>query len=241
MQTQSLRRLYLKQFEDNSKLSAIAFRRAIRKDVQKLKPQKLSDLNYLKHTNLEDSLISRFEKNGIKYGNTIYNDLRLNSTKKKFNPTFSSSWARFVRTNYATQLSSKITLLQGTIVSEVSRLVNIQLSTGDTIDSLADAIQKVVASNDFYFWQAERIARTEVGSAMNQATEVAVTELGIEVQKRWVSGGDSRERDSHRLANGEVREKNEAFSNGLMYPHDPNGDADEVINCRCVLQYIPKN
>jgi hypothetical protein len=30
---------------------------------------------------------------------------------------------------------------------------------------------------------------------------------------------------------------NEPFTNGLMYPLDPTGAADEVINCRCVLAY----
>ena len=27
----------------------------------------------------------------------------------------------------------------------------------------------------------------------------------------------------------------EKFSNGLMYPGDPNGMAKEVVNCRCAL------
>lgn len=34
---------------------------------------------------------------------------------------------------------------------------------------------------------------------------------------------------------GEVKELDEAFSNGLMFPGDPDGPAEEVCNCRCAL------
>ena len=240
MKTTTLRRLYLQQFEANSRLSAIAFRRAIRKDIQRLNPQNLNELVLLETNNLEESLLNRFEKNGVKYGNTIYNDLRTQVANKRFNPVFSQSWARFVRTNYQQRLGQKITLLKGTIVDEVGRLVNNTINQADTIIDLSTAIQEVVNSNAFYYWQAERIARTEVGNAMNQASEVAVNELGIEVNKRWVAGMDDRERDSHRDLNGDVVGKDEVFSNGMLYPHDPSGDAEEVINCRCVVQYLPK-
>jgi len=36
---------------------------------------------------------------------------------------------------------------------------------------------------------------------------------------------------------GETRPFNEPYSNGLMYPGDPGGSAEEVINCRCVETY----
>ena len=32
-----------------------------------------------------------------------------------------------------------------------------------------------------------------------------------------------------------IREMDEKFSNGLLYPSDPNGQASEVCNCRCAL------
>ncbi len=34
---------------------------------------------------------------------------------------------------------------------------------------------------------------------------------------------------------GEIRELDDRFSNGLKFPGDPDGDAGEVINCRCAL------
>lgn len=38
-----------------------------------------------------------------------------------------------------------------------------------------------------------------------------------------------------RKVDGEIREIDEKFSNGLMFPGDPSGGAAEVVNCRCSL------
>lgn len=240
MKVTTLRRLYLKQLEDNTKLTAVKFRRAIRKDVKDYNPNTLGEFRLIPLDNLRNSMLDRFEKNGVKYGNTIYNDLRSQIKEKRFNPLFSSSWSRFVRTNYGQRLGSLIASLQGTIVDEVSREVNKALEEGEDVLTTSQAINKVVNSNSFYMWQAERIARTEVGSAMNQASQVAVDKLGIDTVKRWVSGMDGRERESHRMANGQTRKQGEPFSNGLLYPHAPGSPASEVVNCRCVVQYIPE-
>ena len=48
--------------------------------------------------------------------------------------------------------------------------------------------------------------------------------------------GDERLRDSHYLceAQGAIP-VDQPFQNGLRYPGDPDGDASEVVNCRCRL------
>ena len=37
------------------------------------------------------------------------------------------------------------------------------------------------------------------------------------------------------MLDGEIKPFDESFSNGLMYPGDINGTAEEIINCRCTL------
>lgn len=87
--------------------------------------------------------------------------------------------------------------------------------------------------------RAYRIARTELGMAMNTGHDLgarqAADEFGLEMEKGWASARDDRVRDSHAALHGEFVPMDEAFSNGLMYPGDPDGPAEEVINCRCVL------
>ena len=83
-----------------------------------------------------------------------------------------------------------------------------------------------------------RIAKTEghriqCESAYN--VQVRAKQKGATIVKQWDSTLDSRTRESHQKLDGEIVNVNEKFSNGLMYPGDPNGSASEVVNCRCAL------
>lgn len=74
--------------------------------------------------------------------------------------------------------------------------------------------------------KAEMIARTEVHSAMQDSNFEAYKQGGVNI-KIWVSVGDERTREEHLALDGEERPINMPFSNGLMYPNEPN--------CRCSI------
>jgi len=85
---------------------------------------------------------------------------------------------------------------------------------------------------------ATRIARTEGGRIANSSAMDAcykAKERGCDIVKQWDSTLDGDTRPSHQQCDGEIRELDEKFSNGLMFPGDPSGGAAEVINCRCVV------
>lgn len=114
--------------------------------------------------------------------------------------------------------------------------------------SLSDAAKKV--REDTSMWteidnsRAMTIARTEVASGIGKANQEArrqvKDEFGWEVKKEWLGVPDSRIRDSHARVDGETVPEDEIFSNGLQYPGDPFGRAEEVINCRCTTKDIVK-
>ena len=85
--------------------------------------------------------------------------------------------------------------------------------------------------------ESERIARTEVLSASNEANIEAYDQSGVIEAKEWLTTMDGRERPWHGAMDGEGADgsvkTHQKFSNGLMFPGDPAGDAAEVINCRC--------
>lgn len=90
--------------------------------------------------------------------------------------------------------------------------------------------------------RGETVARTESMAALNQsnveAYQQAIDSGAIrrqDVRRVWVSTADGRTRDSHREMDRESVGIDQPFSNGLMYPGDPNGPASEVINCRCTM------
>lgn len=91
--------------------------------------------------------------------------------------------------------------------------------------------------------RAMRIARTEGHRVQCQADmdcAKAAKEQGCDTVKQWNATLDRKTRVSHQRVDKEWRELDEPFSNGLMYPGDPNGGAKEVVNCRCSLDDVPR-
>lgn len=82
--------------------------------------------------------------------------------------------------------------------------------------------------------RAGLIARTEVHNATQYGTIQGYKQGGL-TTKIWVAVLDGYTRDSHAAVDGEERPIDRPFSNGLMFPGDPRGSAEEVINCRCVI------
>lgn len=77
---------------------------------------------------------------------------------------------------------------------------------------------------------AENIARLD---GMFRARD-----MGFDIQKQWRATLDNRTRDSHARLDGITIELEELFSNGIIYPRDPTGTPDEIMNCRCHLRYV---
>lgn len=111
---------------------------------------------------------------------------------------------------------------------------------GESIDDLAKRVALGTTKQDMN--AAIRNARTSTTCAQNagrtQSYQRAVS-MGIELYQVWLAALDSRTRSSHRHMDGEkvkvVKGEQVKFSNGLRYPADPNGRAEEVWNCRCTL------
>lgn len=129
------------------------------------------------------------------------------------------------------RLGEDVELLKKKIISHVSR----GISTGMSFKQVA---QQLAAYTNIGFNNAVRIARTEGHRIQIQSTMdtcYKAKEKGADVVKQWDSTLDKRTRKSHQKVDGEIRELDEPFSNGLMFPGDPAGGAAEVVNCRCAL------
>ena len=88
--------------------------------------------------------------------------------------------------------------------------------------------------------RARRIARTEVHTAANMATDTAVAATRVEFEKEWNTSLDGREREAHRKADGQRKPRKEPFTVGgekLKFPGDPKGSPWNIINCRCSSLY----
>lgn len=106
------------------------------------------------------------------------------------------------------------------------------LGAGESRDKLVNRIRDTY--EDISKARAQTIARTEVHNATQYGTMQGYKQGGLTI-KIWVAVGDAATRDSHLAIDGEEKPIDHPFSNGLMFPGDPRGSAEEVINCRCVI------
>lgn len=119
--------------------------------------------------------------------------------------------------------------LKKSIAQEISRGIASSLSYADIARNIS-SVSKAPLS------RAKTIARTEghrIQQTSSSDAQYAAKKKGADVLKQWDAALDGRTRDSHARVDGEIRELDEKFSNGLMFPGDPSGGAAEVVNCRC--------
>jgi len=146
----------------------------------------------------------------------------------------------------ANEAGVKITSITNTTKESLKKIVRQILYEADTegwgIDKITSQLFKEVGSNlvGNGYARVRAIAQTEMISASNQASEFAAKSTGYDYKKFWSTSGLPNIRDSHIEAeqysiNKNGLTENETFPNGLLYPGDPNGPPEEIINCRCTI------
>lgn len=86
---------------------------------------------------------------------------------------------------------------------------------------------------------ARTIARTEASRAYNWSGLEAWRQAPEVSRVVWLTAAEGDRHPSYPGLDGQIRDIGEAFDVGgamLEYPGDPDGPADETINCRCVLE-----
>ena len=125
-----------------------------------------------------------------------------------------------------------------TVRAKLNAALTEGLNNGESHDDLADRVRTVFA--DLGQSDAKRIAVTETGMAYNYSRHETMRGVGIQY-KRWLSSHGPNVRDSHRAAELEYGSNaiplDQPFRVGgydLMYPGDPEGPPQEIINCQCI-------
>lgn len=97
-------------------------------------------------------------------------------------------------------------------------------------------------------YRARTIARTQSLMMVNAARHAALTQAAEQanfdsdnIERTWNSVQDTRTRDSHAALDGftvfGMDEPFPADGGPLLYPGDPDGPPEEIVNCRCWLSY----
>ena len=142
-----------------------------------------------------------------------------------------------------------------TTTERVMSTVEAGIEEGKTIDQIAQDIGSYFRDKGKEIGgRAMTIARTEVltASSLGQAAAMQDASKVIpNLKKMWINAGDERVRGNpegpyarseadHWVLQGEVKDWDKDFSNGLAFPRDPAAeDGGEVINCRCTFITLP--
>lgn len=144
--------------------------------------------------------------------------------------------ARFVRATMPKRVDGIATTTLDRVTRVVARGAREQWSHSMIADAIVERSGGAIGEA-----RALTIARTEVHAASQAGALEAGRELGLpKLRKEWIATNDDRTRDTHSSADGQVVGLDEAFDVAgakLMFPGDPDGPAEEIVNCRCVMAF----
>lgn len=206
----------------------------------------LSNYQILMYSNITDEkikamLVDIYKEVGFDYSKRIKKEIE----KTTKNVLFSDSFLQDILLFLSGEGGNKIVSIRGTLIEDIIKAIQLKLEGNATLIQLQDAIFEIVnRSQQFYKWQALRIARTETTFASGFAAMRAASQANFETTKEWISVKDDRTRRDHRLENGQIVDFNDPFimadGTQMMYPGDPKGQASQVINCRCTIGFKAK-
>jgi SPP1 gp7 family putative phage head morphogenesis protein len=174
------------------------------------------------------------------FGNRIYDQGKAFGLPLDTKESFAQIMTRLAL-RYISQemIRRRITDVVETTRKQIVRAVSKGYSDGLGQRGVADYVLDVVPTLAQY--RANMIARTETHGAANYGSDEAAKQTGLPLSREWIAAQDERTRPTHAAASGDVVKMDEKFRVGesfLMFPGDPEGPAEEVINCRCTVAYI---
>lgn len=132
--------------------------------------------------------------------------------------------------------------------TEVRRAILDADTTAKDLDEVLDRVREAHRRGGNWVRLAGRTLAISLGNDASLASARALGVTHVQWLATRVPGGrilDDRVRDSHRIADGQIRRVGDKFRVGrhlLRYPGDPEGLPDtweEVANCRCSLLLSP--
>lgn len=155
---------------------------------------------------------------------------------KDFATTLSRIAGEYIKREAVRQ---RITSISATTREHIITATQRGFDDGLGVDVIAKQIRAAVP--EISRTRAALISRTETHSAANAGGNGAAKETGLTIVKEWVAANDERTREAHADADGQQVPIDDAFTVGgesLMYPGDPDGSAENIINCRCAVSHI---
>lgn len=197
---------------------------------------------------IEKLMVNLYTTVGVSFAKEQYQRLKAESQDiyfKEANPE--DKWVTYMGNYARLKAGERITSIAKNSREQAVKLIRtiLEISTdkGWGADETAREIRKSLLKDgqELNQWRALRIARTEIVTASNQGAMAGAKELGMPMEKFWISTYDSRTRDTHLVMEEQnPKAMDENFKVGeydMDSPGDPKGGAEETINCRCTIAF----
>lgn len=153
---------------------------------------------------------------------------------------------RIRRITTGSEIGKRITSVAETIKAKIRESLSQAMNKFVSPDKIAAQLRKDLGG-EFSRKRAALIVRTETTYISNIAAEQAANELeaelGMKLTKVWIATRDERTRDAHRAMIGQkpIPKESKFLVGGVPMdkPGDPAGGLSNIINCRCVVSYLP--
>lgn len=146
---------------------------------------------------------------------------------------------------YLNEVGNRLVRLPDEVYALIVREVETGVALGESVPDITARVQTVLTATGSEYWpnRARTVARTETMAAVNAGAYAGALrdaeERGDPAPfKVWLATDDTRTRPTHDKADGQRTLLSEPFRVGgaqLLYPGDPRGPAQEVIQCRCTF------
>ena len=150
-------------------------------------------------------------------------------------------WYEALMDYIAKTVGEKVVQILSTTKELIRAAIREGIANGEGVYEVSQRIEKLYLEQIIPH-RAEVIARTETVSASGAGSRAAAKASGLKLNHQWIATQDSRTRDTHAAAHGQVKPLDEPFDVGgsqLMFPGDWSlgADANEIIQCRCAEVY----
>ena len=135
---------------------------------------------------------------------------------------------------FLTLRDNRLSDVADNVFAQIQHALGEGIDAGESMSELADRVR--AEFNDISKGRATTIAQTETSAAYGTARQEAMEQAGVSF-KQWLTSGNENVRDTHMAAQGQTVALDQPFIVGgasLMFPGDPEGPPQEVINCHCV-------
>lgn len=155
-----------------------------------------------------------------------------------------SEFNNYVQAYIAKKSARKVAEIAHTTRKQIKLVISKGTAANLTYNQIAKSVVEKT-SGVISRSRAMTIARTEVHEVQQSAQFEAIQETGLHVTKEWLAVSDARTREDHAEADGQEQNMEDPFIIGdendeLMHPGDPDGPANQVINCRCICLFNTK-